>query len=90
MPHAAVLTRTPATPRLWSRDLKALCDNLIEGGIAIVPTAIAERGAYRSMFSVGATLATLDPSDASSLESARKNAQAFAGDVIEMAKGKAQ
>lgn len=84
LPAAAVLTRTPASKRLWSRDLKQLEANLTAAGIRIVPTALAERGAFKGIFSVGGTIETLDPSAVSSLDSAKANAREFASDVLEL------
>lgn len=84
LPFAAVLTRTPATERVWSRDLKALVEELGKGQVPVVRTALAERGAFRGIFSVGGTLASLDPKLVSSLDSAKLNARSFAKDVVRM------
>ncbi|MDP9096808.1 MAG: ParA family protein [Pseudomonadota bacterium] len=80
--YAAVLNRTPGTRRLWSRDLKAIVSNLEEAGIQIIATPLAERGAFRGLFSSGGTLATLDPAHVASLDAARENASAFVADVL--------
>ena len=82
--YAAVLTRTPGTVKLWSRDLKAIVQNLEEAGIPIIATPLAERGAFRGLFSSGGTLATLNPAHVASLDSARENARAFVADVLAM------
>jgi chromosome partitioning protein len=84
LPFAAVLTRTPATARVWTRDLKAVVASLEDAGIRITPTSLAERGAFRGLFSMGGTLADMTTADVGSLESARKNAAAFAADVVSM------
>lgn len=81
--YAAVLNRTPATQRVWSRDLKAIVQNLEDAGIPMIATPLAERGAYRGLFSSGGTLATLDPAHVASLAAARENARAFVNDVLE-------
>lgn len=81
--YAAVLNRTPATQRVWSRDLKTIVQNLKDAGIPMIPTPLAERGAYRGLFSSGGTLATLDPSHVASLAAARQNARAFVSDVLQ-------
>ncbi|WP_066721942.1 ParA family protein [Sphingomonas pituitosa] len=86
LPFAAVLTRAPASKRLWPRDLKAVVANLKEAGIPMIPTALAERGAFRGLFSMGGTLAEMTSADVGSLESARENATAFADDVITLLK----
>ena len=81
---AAVLTKTPASDRLWPRDLKTIVARLNEAGIPFVPTALADRGAFRGLFSFGGTLATMKASDVGSLESARANAASFTRDVLEL------
>ena len=86
LPFAAVLTRAPASARLWPRDLKAVVANLEGAGIPIIATALAERGAFRGLFSMGGTLAEMTTADVGSLDSARQNATAFAYDVVAMLK----
>jgi chromosome partitioning protein len=81
---SAVLTRAPASERLWSRDLKAVATNLSEAGISIIPTALAERGAFRAMFSLGGTLDDMSDADVASLASAKANARAFARNVLDV------
>ena len=82
--HAAVLTRTPASERLWSKHLKGVAQNLKDAEIPIVATALAERGAYRDLFSLGGTLASMTNANVASLEQARANSRAFASDVLEI------
>ena len=84
LPFAAVLTRTPASVRLWPRDLKAVVSNLEAGGIPMIPTVLAERGAFRGLFSMGGTLNDMTSADVGSLDSARKNAAAFTNDVLSL------
>lgn len=84
LPFAAVLTRTPASPRLWTRDLKAVVANLQHAGVPMTATALAERGAFRGLFSMGGTLAEMTAADVGSLEGARSNAAAFARDVLSL------
>ncbi|WP_174278382.1 ParA family protein [Sphingomonas bacterium] len=84
LPFAAVLTRTPASARLWTRDLKAVVSNLEHAGIMVTGTALAERGAFRGLFSMGGTLADMTEADVGSLEQARLNATAFANDILSL------
>lgn len=84
LPFAAVLTRTPASARLWTRDLKAVVARLEDAGIKVTATALAERGAFRGLFSMGGTLADMTEADVGSLDSARSNAAAFANDILSM------
>ncbi len=88
LPHAAVLTRTPASDRLWSKHLRGVVQSLNDAGIPIVKTALAERGAYRDLFSLGGTLAGMDEAVVSSLAQARINANNFVADVIALVSGK--
>ena len=60
-----------------------IADNVEGAGIATLPTSIAERTVYRSLFAQGGTLGTLEGTPASSVETARANAAAFAHDVLE-------
>lgn len=82
LPFAAVLTRAPASVRLWTRDLKAVIANLKEAGIPMIGTALAERGAFRGLFSIGGTLAEMTTADVGTLDSARANAASFRNDVL--------
>ncbi|MDJ0276016.1 ParA family protein [Sphingomonas sp. 2R-10] len=86
LPYAAVLTRAPASIRLWPRDLKAVVANLEGAGIPMIATALAERGAFRGLFSMGGTLADMTAADVGSLDTARQNAKAFTSDVVAMLK----
>jgi chromosome partitioning protein len=83
---AAVLTRTPASTRLWPRDLKAVVGNLEDADVPMISTAIAERGAFRGLFSMGGTLDDMTAADVGSLDSAKANANAFAFDVVTLLK----
>ena len=81
---AAVLAKTQASTRLWPRDLKQIIAGMREAGIPVIDTALAERGAYRAIFSIGGTLATLKDKDVGSLETARANAAAFTLNVLQL------
>lgn len=86
---AAVLAKTQASDRLWSRDLKQIIAGLQEAGIPVIGTALADRGAFRALFSFGGTLATLKSTDVGSLATARANAAAFTLDVLDLLNEKA-
>lgn len=79
---AAVLAKTQASSRLWPRELKQIIAGMEEAGIPMIGTALADRGAFRALFSFGGTLATLKDKDVGSLETARANAAAFTLDVL--------
>lgn len=83
---AIVFTRVAAANSIRTRNFKAIAAQFEEANIPSLQTAVAEREAYRSLFSYGGTLSGLDPAAVSSLRTARENAQALAGEVIHMVK----
>ncbi|WP_225883588.1 hypothetical protein [Sphingomonas aliaeris] len=50
----------------------------------MINTALADRGAFRALFSLGGTLASLKNTDVGSLTTARSNAAAFTLDVLNL------
>lgn len=84
---ATVFTRTPASLRIRSRVAQQIAEGVEGAGIATLPTTIAERTVYRSLFAQGGTLRTLQGAPAASIESARVNAAAFARDVLAVLSG---
>lgn len=80
---AGVFTRTPASSRIRSRVSQQIAESVEGAGIATLPTSIAERTVYRSLFAQGGTLSGLEGAQNASIESARANAAAFAHDVLE-------
>lgn len=80
---AGVFTRTPASSRIRSRVSQQIAEGVEGAGITTLPTSIAERTVYRSLFAQGGTLALLQNTPNASIESARANAAAFAHDVLE-------
>jgi chromosome partitioning protein len=51
-------------------------------------TDLAERAAYRSMFTFRQALEELDPQAVNGLDKAVENANAFASEVVEVLRGK--
>jgi chromosome partitioning protein len=82
IPHAIVFTRVAAASTIRTRNFKAIAAQFELAGIPSLQTAIAEREAYRSLFSYGGSLSSLDAAVVSSLTTAKENAQAFAAEVI--------
>lgn len=80
---AGVFTRTPASARIRSRVAQQIAEGVEDAGIAMLPTPIAERTVYRSLFAQGGTLEGLEGAQSASIESARLNAAAFAHDVLQ-------
>ncbi len=60
-----------------------IADSIQAGGIKTLPTSIAERTVYRSLFAQGGTLGDLKGTSKSAIDSARANAASFAHDVLE-------
>lgn len=84
---AAVYTRTPASSRVRSRVAQTIADRVDGAGITALPTSIAERTAFKTLFANGGTLDTMTGTKESSLDTARANAAAFAADVVAALKG---
>jgi len=82
IPYAIVFTRVAAPAKIRTRNFKAIAAQFDQAGIPSLVTAIAEREAFRSLFSHGGTLSGLDPTYVSSLTQARENARAFAVEII--------
>lgn len=73
IPHAALLTRLPAAIR--SKALKAMVEDLLGQGVAILPHALVEKEAYRVMFALARPLRALTPAHVSGLETAIAHAE---------------
>lgn len=84
---AAVYTRTPASSRIRSRVATSIAEGIEDAGIPSLATTIVERTAFKTMFAQGGTLTSMTNAQASSLDQARANAEAFAADVLAALKG---
>lgn len=84
---AAVYTRTNASSRIRSRIAATIASDIEDAGIPALATTIVERTAFKTMFANGGTLASMTSAQASSLDAARANAEAFASDVLAALKG---
>jgi chromosome partitioning protein len=85
--RASVLyTRTSAAIR--TRTLASIEDEFRENDVPVFRTRIHEREAYRSLFSFGGTLSSLDPAQVRNIPAAVENARAFAAEVVKLLKGK--
>jgi chromosome partitioning protein len=85
IPSAVLFTRTSAA--IQTRDLRSIAEELERAGVATFRTRIVERAAYRSLFSYGGTLATLDPAKVSGIPTAIQNARAFADEAVALLNG---
>lgn len=83
-PYRVLFTRTK--PGFATRDERIIRDTLLGAGIPVFRTDLAERAAYRSMFTFRQSLEELDPQAVNGLDKAIENADALAGEVIESIK----
>ncbi len=76
-----LFTRTK--PGFATRDERAIRDTLKRAGTPLFATDLAERAAYRSMFTYRQALEELDPAAVNGIEKAIENADAFAAEVAD-------
>lgn len=86
IPSSVLFTKTSAAIR--TRTLASIEDELAANDVPVFNTRIHEREAFRAIFAFGGTLSGLDPKQVRNIPAAVANAQAFAGEVIEMLKSK--
>jgi len=77
IPSAVLFTKTSAAIR--TRTLTSI-------DVPVFTVRLHEREAYRSIFSFGGTLSSLNPKNVRNIPAAVENAQAFAAEVIKMLK----
>lgn len=82
LPHRALLTRVPAA--IKPRSLKAVVTKLRETGLAILPTPLLEKEAFRALFHIGSGFEALEMNGVFGAAAARQNASAYVGDVCEL------
>ena len=73
IPHAALLTRLPAAIR--SKALRAMVEELLSEGVAILPHALVEKEAYRVMFTLARPLRALTRAHVGGVETAIVHAE---------------
>jgi chromosome partitioning protein len=81
IPFAVLFTRT--SPAIMPRTQRHIEFRFAETEIPMLTTRLADREAYRAMFSFGGTLSGLDPKNVSNLEAAIGNARELAGEIVE-------
>lgn len=81
-PYRVLFTRTK--PGFATRDERAIRETMASAGIPIMATDLAERAAYRSMFTYRQSLDELDPQAVNGLDKARENADALASEIVEI------
>jgi len=86
IPYAVFFSRVPAAIR--EKTLRDIEEQFAAGGVTVLKSSLVDRAAYRSMFSYGGTLHTLQLNQVSGLGGARSNAAFYAQAVLnELKKG---
>src|SRR5919112_2976392 len=85
-PYRVLFTRTK--PGFATRDEKVIKETLNGAGVPIFRTDLAERAAYRSMFTFRQSLEELDPAAVNGVDKAIENADATTGEVLEQLRRK--
>jgi len=80
--HRCLLTRLPAAVR--ARSVQQIVEQLRASGIDLLPTAIIEKEAFRTLFDVGGGFESLERHGAPGLESARANAASYLAAVLDL------
>lgn len=89
-PKAYKVLFTRTKPGFATRDERVIRDTLIGAGVPMFKTDLAERAAYRSMFTFRQSLEELDPVAVNGVDKAIENADALAAEVIEAMRGMRQ
>jgi chromosome partitioning protein len=84
-PYRVLFTRTK--PGFATRDERVIRETMVGAGIPMFRTDLAERAAYRSMFTFRQSLEELDPAAVNGLDKAVENADALAAEAIEALRG---
>lgn len=80
IPHYVLWTRT--SPLIKPREFRAIEQGVIENNIPAFSKHLHERIPFKSIFSFGGSLETLDPKDVPNLEQAIRNAREYAAEVV--------
>jgi chromosome partitioning protein len=80
-PYKVLFTRTK--PGFATRDEKVIRETLMKTGAPLFRTDLAERAAYRSMFTFRQSLEELDPAAVNGVEKAIENADALVAEIVD-------
>ncbi len=80
IPYAVFFTRTSAAIR--EKTLRDIEVQFASARVPVLDCQLIDRAAYRSIFSFGGTIRTIDAMKVSGLLGARENAQAFVQSVL--------
>jgi chromosome partitioning protein len=85
--YRGILTKAPASVNFYSRELISVLRILKALPFPMLQTHVAERQAYRALFSFGGSLDTLSPKEVPSLEQAKQNANRLGLEIIDILSG---
>ncbi len=80
--HRCLLTRVSAALR--PRSLRQTVEQLRNGGVELLPTALIEKEAFRMLFATGGGFDALERAGASGMAAARENARAYVAAVEDL------
>src|SRR5919112_5306295 len=80
-PYRVLFTRTK--PGFATRDERVIRDTLAGAGVPMLRTDLAERAAYRSMFTFRQSLEELDPTAVNGVDKAIENAEALVEEILQ-------
>jgi len=80
--HRCLLTRVPAALR--PKSLKQVVEQLRANEIEMLPTALIEKEAFRTLFTIGGGFAELEREGVNGVPAARLNAQGYLAAVLEL------
>ena len=80
IPFAVIFTRS--NPAIMPRTQKHIEERFSELGVPVLETRLYDREAYRAMFSYGGSVEGLSGKGVSNLETAVKNARAYAAEIV--------
>ena len=80
IPYRVFFTRVP--PAIRERTARDIERQFTGAAVPVLPAALIDRAAYRTLFSLGGTLHELETADVSGLETAKENAREYAQAVI--------
>jgi chromosome partitioning protein len=85
IPYRVFFTRVP--PAIRERTARDIEKQFSGAAVPVLGTALIDRAAFRTLFSLGGTLHELENGDVSGLSSARENAREFAQATINVLRG---
>lgn len=85
IPYRVFFTRVP--PAIRERTARDIQQQFTGASVPVLPAALIDRAAYRTLFSVGGTLQELETTDVSGLKAARENARDYAQAVVNVLRG---